>query len=30
MRAIATRFEKTARDFLALVQVACARVWLEN
>lgn len=29
-RAIATRFEKTARNFLALVQVACARLWLEN
>lgn len=29
-RAVATRYEKTARDYLALVQVACARLWLEN
>ncbi len=29
-RAIATRYEKTARNFLALVQVACAWLWLEN
>ena len=29
-RAIATRFEKTARNFLALVQVACARLWLDH
>jgi transposase len=29
-RAIATRFEKTARNYLALVQLACARLWLEN
>ena len=29
-RAIATRYEKTARNYLALVQVACARLWLEN
>lgn len=29
-RAIATRYEKTARNFLALVQVACARLWLEG
>lgn len=29
-RAIATRYEKTARNFLALVQLACARLWLEN
>lgn len=28
-RAIATRFEKTARNYLALVQVACARIWLD-
>ena len=27
-RAIATRFEKTARNFLALTQVACAWLWL--
>lgn len=29
-RAIATRYEKTARNFLALVQLACARIWLEG
>lgn len=29
-RAIATRYEKTARNYLALVQVACSRLWLEN
>jgi len=29
-RAIATRYEKTARNFLGLVQVACAWLWLEN
>lgn len=29
-RAIATRYEKTARNYLALVQVACARIWLDN
>ena len=29
-RAIATRYEKTARNYLALVQPACARVWLED
>jgi transposase len=29
-RAIATRYEKTARNFLALVHVACARIWLED
>ena len=27
-RAIATRFEKTARNFLALTQLACASLWL--
>ena len=27
-RAITTRYEKTARNYLALVQVACARLWL--
>jgi transposase len=27
-RAIATRFEKTARNFLALTQVVCAWLWL--
>jgi len=29
-RAIATRYEKSARNFLALVHLACARLWLEN
>ncbi len=29
-RAIATRYEKTARNYLALVQLACAWIWLEN
>ncbi len=29
-RAIATRYDKTARNYLALVHVACARLWLEN
>ena len=29
-RAIATRYEKTARNYLALVQLACARIWLEE
>lgn len=27
-RAVATRYEKTARNYLALVQVACASLWL--
>lgn len=27
-RALATRFEKTARNFLALLHLACAMVWL--
>ena len=27
-RAIATRYEKTARNYLALIQVACAWLWL--
>jgi transposase len=27
-RAIATRFEKTARNYLALVQLACIWLWL--
>lgn len=27
-RAIATRYEKTARNYLALVQVACVWLWL--
>ena len=29
-RAIATRYEKTARNYLALVHLACARLWLES
>ena len=29
-RAIATRFEKTARNFLALTQLACAWLWLDQ
>lgn len=28
-RAIATRFEKSARNFLALIHLAAARLWLE-
>jgi transposase len=28
-RAIATRYEKTARNYLALVQLACAWSWLQ-
>jgi transposase len=27
-RAIATRYEKTARNYLALVQLSCAWLWL--
>jgi transposase len=27
-RAVATRYEKTARNYLALVQIACAWLWL--
>ena len=27
-RAVATRYEKTARNYLALVQVACSWLWL--
>lgn len=29
-RAVATRYDKTARNYLALVQLACARLWLEE
>jgi transposase len=29
-RAVATRYDKTARNYLALVHVACARLWLKN
>jgi len=28
-RAIATRYDKTARNYLALVQLACAHLWLD-
>ena len=28
-RAIATRYEKTARNYLALVQLACSWLWLK-
>ena len=27
-RAIATRFEKTARNYLALIHIACVNLWL--
>ena len=29
-RAIATRYEKTARNYLAIVHVACAWLWLKE
>lgn len=29
-RAVATRYEKTARNYLALVQLACAQIWLKS
>jgi transposase len=29
-RAIATRFEKTSRNFLALIHVACSFIWLQD
>jgi transposase len=29
-RALATRFEKTARNYLALVQLACTLLWLPS
>lgn len=29
-RGIATRYDKTSRNYLALVQLACAWIWLEN
>lgn len=29
-RAIGTRYEKTACNYLALVQLACAWIWLKN
>ena len=28
-RAVATRYEKAARNYLALVQLVCARLWLQ-
>ncbi|HEY2404698.1 MAG TPA: IS5/IS1182 family transposase, partial [Polyangiaceae bacterium] len=29
-RALATRFEKTARNYLALLQLACSVLWLRD
>jgi transposase len=29
-RALATRFEKTARNYLALIQIACSVLWLQD
>jgi transposase len=29
-RAIATRFEKTGRNYLSLIQVACSMLWLQD
>jgi transposase len=29
-RALATRFEKTARNYLALLHVACSAIWLRD
>lgn len=29
-RALATRFEKTSRNYLALVQLACSMMWLQD
>ena len=29
-RAIATRFEKTARNYLSLLQLACSMIWLRD
>ena len=29
-RPVATRYEKTSRNYLALLHLACARIWLEN
>ena len=29
-RAVATRYEKTGRNYLALVQIACSRILLEK
>ena len=29
-RAVATRFEKTARNYLAILHLACLMVWLRD
>jgi transposase len=29
-RAVATRYEKTSCNYLAMVQIACARIWLND
>lgn len=29
-RALATRFEKTSRNYLALLHVACSMIWLQE
>jgi len=29
-RILATRFEKTGRNYLALIQLACSMLWLED
>jgi transposase len=29
-RRLATRYEKTARNYLALIHLACTRLWLAN
>ena len=29
-RRLATRYEKTARNYLALIHLACTRLWLTN
>jgi transposase len=29
-RAVATRFEKTARNYLAILQLACSMIWLSD
>ena len=29
-RAVAMRFEKTARNYLSLLQLACAKLWLDD
>jgi transposase len=30
LRAVATRYEKTARNYLALVQIVCGWLWLNE